>query len=70
METSEPEIYVSLFKTITITVIHEMPFHWLPDVRRCCYCITNLKTATTVIAVLGIVSEYFLLKCEKYDNRT
>ncbi|XP_026330224.1 uncharacterized protein LOC113237783 [Hyposmocoma kahamanoa] len=33
-----------------------MPFHWLPNLRNCCYCITNLRTATIVIAVLGIVT--------------
>lgn len=60
---------LDIIKIVIFTLLQDMPFHCLPDVQRCCYCITNLKTATTVIAVLGIVSQYFLLKYAKYDNK-
>ncbi|KAM3967119.1 uncharacterized protein ACR2FA_011970 [Aphomia sociella] len=33
-----------------------MPFNRLPSVEICCGCVTDLKTATVIIAVLGIVT--------------
>lgn len=32
----------------------------IPQVKSCCGCVTDLKTATAIIVVLGIVSIWFL----------